>query len=132
MKTTNQLSRPDQIRQSVKEWLKTGDNFVPDKIKNLLQHRIDPPRFQLVGSRFVERYKDGSLSLHFHIKESLPKACESFLTTSVAEKFGIIQRHHGAKYCAVAQFLPTDEHAEERVIVATTPVNKSIACDGGR
>jgi len=126
---TTQLSVSDKIRQSVKEWLKTGDNRLPDELKDLLQHNINPHRLQFISRRIVERYKNRSLSLHFHIQESFPKACESFSLPGVGEKFGIIQGHHGAEYCAVAQFLPTDEHADERVLVATTPINKSIVCD---
>src|ERR1019366_5866062 len=124
MKMTDQLSRSDQIRQSVKEWLKTGDDLLPDELKDLRQHNFNPQRLQFVSRRIVERYKDGSLSLHFHIQESFPKACESFPPPGVGQKLGVIQGHHGAEYCAVAQFLPTNEHADERVIVATTPINK--------
>ena len=113
-----QMSRPEQIRQSVKEWLKTGDNCVPDKLKDLLQYRIDPPRLQLVGGRFVERYEDGSLTLHLHLSKPVSHG-------------GGIERHRDVPvYCAVSQFGISDDHFHHGTLTAL-PFGDGITRDSG-
>src|SRR6185437_10671275 len=89
-----------QIGHLVKEWLKSGEDIVPDELKNILQHRIDSHGFQRFSRRIVERYKDGSLALHFHL----------FETSNDAR---LIQGHpYVPEYCAVSQFVVPQEGCE--------------------
>jgi hypothetical protein len=125
------VNKSGLITQSVKEWLESGDGCVPDKLDNLLQDSLDPQRFKLFSRRIAERYEHGSLTLHFHIEESLSEVGESLSVSEELKKIGIIQRHSNtAKYCAVAQFFAAEKHIDKSSITAF-PFNSRIAGDGG-
>jgi hypothetical protein len=113
--------RSDHIQQSVKEWLESGEDGIPDELRNLLQNSVNAKGFQVFSRRILERYKNGSLTLHFHIEESVGDA----------GVIGMIQRNPGIpEYCAVAQFLTPEEHGHESVL-ASAPINSGITSDSG-
>ena len=62
----------NRIRDLVEEWLKSGNDAVPDALKNLLEH----DRYcQVHSRRILERYKSGSLDLHFAFEEGFRIGC---------------------------------------------------------
>src|SRR5450759_3128629 len=96
----------ERIRSLVEEWLKSGDNCVPGELKNLLQHRVNPQQLKVLNRRIVERYKDGSLSLHFHILERIPQT---------GRQLWVVEGNSDiTEYCAIAQFCVADNHVKER------------------
>jgi hypothetical protein len=113
--------RSDRIQQLVKKWLESGEDRIPEELGNLLQCPVNPEWLQVFSRRIVERYKDGSLSLHFHISESLPDS----------RKLGMVQgKADATEYCAVAEFFVAEEHGKKRGITPA-PINGGIVCDSG-
>lgn len=98
------MIRPkNQVRELVKKWLESLENGIPHELEDALQHSIDAMRFETLSRRIVERYKNGSLSLHFHLFKTLHKG-EVETQPNVAE------------LCTVAQFIMPHEHGEDGVL----------------
>lgn len=115
-----QLSKSDLIRLRVKEWIKSGDDLIPDEVKDLLKRPIDPKFFKVFTRRIVERYKEGTLSLHFHFRDTLIKNAE-FLRE--------VERDADVpEYCAIAQFAVSEHHSDDVMIPIRTKETRAI-CD---
>lgn len=83
-----------KIEQLVKEWLKSGDHVVPDELHALLHSRVHSERVGPFTPKFLERYEQGSLSLHFHISSQLSVCTEE---ETVGECLG------RGEWCVVAE-----------------------------
>ncbi|TKB59304.1 MAG: hypothetical protein E8D49_08440 [Nitrospira sp.] len=57
-------SRQDKLRRLIKEWLKSGQDALPDVIKNLMDEGAET---LIPKPSLIERYKSGSLRLHLHV-----------------------------------------------------------------
>ena len=113
------LSRSDSIRHSVKEWLKSGDHRISDELENLLQCSVNPETLKVFSRFIVERYKHGTLSVHFHIRESGLK---------VRHVCGQCERYSDpTEYCAVVQFLVSEEQSK----FAGLRDDLSVVCNDG-
>ena len=59
----------DHVAYLREQWRKTGDNCFLDELKDASKRWADRPFTQLPPSpRIVERYKEGSLHVHFHFR----------------------------------------------------------------
>lgn len=110
-------SKPEQISGLVKKWLESGEDSLPDEIKNALQYRVHPTVLQRFTRRIIERYKEGSVSLHFHIAD---------LGHDSSAEFGIAQTDI-TQYCAVAYFSGENTHHKR----SGRPHNLGVCCHGG-
>jgi hypothetical protein len=106
-----ELGKSDLIRRSVKEWIEGGDDLVPDEIKDLLYHSVNPKIFKMLSRRIVERYKDGTLSIHLHIRK-VGKQMDG-------QTYGEI--------CSIAQVLVSQDHVDMH---DTTPLPLQIGVVG--
>jgi hypothetical protein len=132
--------RSERIQRLVKEWLKNGNNGLPDELKDLLQNPIDSQMlkggFEIVpvfkGSRFgvkkdsiLERYKHRRISLHLHF----------FKADSDAGVVGMIEPEAEGHYCAVAEFLVSQDRSNDgfqrTVTGGVRPIQFRIPSDGG-
>jgi hypothetical protein len=91
-------SKSERIQELVKEWIKSGNNYIPDELQNLMKGDVHPPIPERSQRRIIERYKDGSLTLHFHfsrIAEERGKDCviDSVVGKSRVKDFAV------AEYC---------------------------------
>lgn len=68
-----------ELRRLVKEWLKSGDDNIPDELKGVLDDIAN--RTVVRHGRFVERYERASLKLHLH--------------------FGVAQDGEHSDFCAI-------------------------------
>jgi hypothetical protein len=107
----------NQIQQLRKEWIKTGENCLPEELRNIFENPINSEGFQFFSRRILERDKNGCLPLHSHISESFSKS-------------GIVGMIQGdaevSEHCAVAQFLVSEKHGKESGF-AMAPVNSGIS-----
>lgn len=98
------LRRSDSIRHAVKKWLKSGNHRISDELENLLQCSVNSETLKVFSRFIVERYKHGTLSVHFHVRESGFK---------VRNPGGGCKRYSDpAEYCAVAQFFVSEEQGK--------------------
>ncbi len=56
-------NRSEKITRLVQEWLKSGNDVIPDVLKNALH---DYPDITPRSRRILERYRESALELHFH------------------------------------------------------------------
>jgi hypothetical protein len=60
--------RSEAIRNSVKEWLKSGNHIIPHELENLLQYHVDPSIREFLSPRIVKRYKEGALAVQLRTR----------------------------------------------------------------
>jgi hypothetical protein len=115
------VQKSDRIRSLVKEWIKTGEDRLSDELENLLHNAVNSEGFQVFSPRILERYKNGSVSLHFHISESL---CNPGV-------IGMVEGHSDvAKYCAVAEFFLPEKHGDY-CASSSAPLHSGVIRYGG-
>jgi len=94
----------NQVRGLVEKWLESLENGIPHELEDALQHGVNSVRFEAFSRRIVERYKNGGLSLHFHVFE--------------ARRHRIIEAQPDAtESCAIAQFIIPQKHGANRVLL---------------
>ncbi len=61
----NALATRKKTDALFQEWVKSGNDIIPDELKNLIQQESD--RYIIRGIRFLEDYESGTLYFHLHI-----------------------------------------------------------------
>jgi hypothetical protein len=102
-------ARSDQIGSLVKEWLQSGQDALPHELINLLHASVDTERFDPTDLRLAERYKDGSLSLHFHITDAT---------------YDGLGKRAISEFCAVCHCLVAIRTNDE--IVSSAPIDNGV------
>ena len=108
--------RGKKIRSLVEKWLKSLEHAIPRELEDAFQHGINAKHFEALNRRMVERYKGGSLTMHFHFSEFRGER-------------SIETQPDTAELCAVAQFLISQESDEKRELLVK-PFEFDFASDG--
>src|SRR5215469_10051932 len=108
--------RGKRIRSLVKKWLESLEDGIPRELEDALQHGVNAVQFETFSRRIVERYKNSSLTVHFHLSE-------------LRGEPSIESHSNVTELCAVAQFFVPQERDEKRELLVK-PFEFDFASDG--
>lgn len=91
MEASEQSGRADRIRSLADEWLKSGDDRIPDELANLFKTGYDVQRMRPRNHRILKRYKEARLSIHFHFSRLTDHAGDGIIPIERAEVCAVVK-----------------------------------------